>query len=73
MTEATNGSAPIDSKRAAVIYTAIELAIANVKDVLERNTKQSAPYRSAMTLQLAEYEAEKARLAAQFPVLANAA
>lgn len=69
MTTETNGSAPLDGKRAAVLYTALELAIGDVEQTIERNTKAAAPYRGAMLIQLAAYKAERARLADEFPVL----
>lgn len=72
MTTATS-PITIDGQRAAVIYTALELAIGDVTDLLERNTKASAPYKGALAIQLAAYKAEKARLAGEFPVLVNAA
>jgi hypothetical protein len=61
----------IDTKRATVLYTALNLAIADVRDVLASDTKSSRPYRDAMKFQLAEYEAEQNRLAQAFPELSR--
>lgn len=67
----TDSTITLNGQQAAVHFAAIDVAIANAKDVLERNSKQSQPYRGAVANLLAQYEQERVRLTAAFPVLVN--
>lgn len=67
MTTTANASVAVNAQQAAVLYAALEQAIDVTKEQLK--LKGAAPYRAALNIQLAGYEAEKQRLAAAFPLV----
>lgn len=71
MTTTTNSPVTINALQAAVLSSALETAIDVTKEQMQ--LKGSAPYRAALRIQLAGYEAEKQRLAAAFPITDAAA
>lgn len=57
----------INGHRAAILYAALEQATEVTRAQLK--LKSAAPYRAAIGIQIADYEAEKALLAEAFPEL----
>jgi hypothetical protein len=65
----TDQTLTINATQAAVLHAALDIAITETELVLARNSKQSKPYRAAVATLLAQYRAERVRLAAVFPEL----
>jgi hypothetical protein len=61
----------VDAKRAQLLHAALGMAIDKLAD--DMSFKRAAPYRSAMALQMAEFVAEREKLAAFFPTLTEVA
>lgn len=57
----------LDGAQAACHYQALTIAAAAIRD--QMRLKSAVPFIAALQAQLAQYEAEKARMAAHFPTL----
>ena len=60
----TTDSITIDGAQAAIIFSALTVALLIVRKQLEHSASK---YHAAIGLQISSYETEKARLAAAFP------
>ena len=67
-TEPVNSPVTISGSQAAILHSALTLAVESTRDSLK--LKSSERFAASIKGQLAAYEAEKARLAASFPELA---